>query len=108
MCHISESVPGDLQGWIGGVGQSCTTPIDANRHSADEVAHPHSHPGPKESKAGIVIRGCRQYVLWNIAQLGGEDDGHDHAVDSHHFAEDDRYQILRPYPWGFHAAAQDG
>ena len=40
-------------------------------------------------------------------KFSGEDDGHDDAVDGHDFAEDDRDQVLRSYPRGLDAAAED-
>jgi hypothetical protein len=40
--------------------------------------------------------------------LGGEDDGHDDAVNCDDFAEDDGDEILRSYPRSFHTSTDDG
>ena len=42
-----------------------------------------------------------------VEELGGEDDRHDDTVDGDNFAEDDRYQILRPDSGRLHASADD-
>lgn len=41
-------------------------------------------------------------------EFGGEDDGHDDAVDGDDLAEDDGDQVLGPDAWRFNTAAEDG
>ena len=44
----------------------------------------------------------------NVADVGGEDDGHDDAVDGDDFAEDDGDQVLRSYPGCLDASTDNG
>lgn len=43
-----------------------------------------------------------------MANLGGEDDGHNDTVDSDDFAEDDGDKVLCSDSWGFDTSAEDG
>jgi len=93
---------------VSSIGQRCATSIDANANTADEVAHAHGQTRPKQRVAGKVV-GCREEEFWvcDLAHLGGEDDGHDDAVDSYDLAENDRDQVFGPYPWCLDTATDD-
>ena len=90
---------GVLQAWVGSVREGCAATVDANRDTTDQVAHSYGDSSPKQSKSSVVVL-CRvQGISINGRKLCGEYDRHDHAVDGDDFAEDDRDEILRSYPW---------
>jgi hypothetical protein len=95
-------------GRIRGIGQRSSATIDAHGNATDEVAHADCQARPEQRKARIVGVGRVQGLALDEVDLGGKDDGHDDAVNGHHFAENDGYEILILDPWCFHARAEDG
>ena len=93
---------------IGSVGQGGTTPVDPDGDAADQVTHADGQAGPEQRVAGVVGLARVEGGAVDGIDLGREDDGHDDAVDGHHLAENDGYQILGPDPRRPDAASQDG
>jgi len=96
------------QGWVRSIGQGGTTSVDAHADAADEVAETDGEASPEQGVAGEDVRGRVELLnVGELVQLGGEDDGHDDAVDGHDLAEDDGDQVLGPYPGRLDTSADD-
>jgi hypothetical protein len=89
--------------------QRRATSVDAYTNTADQVAHSHGQSSPEQSISGEHVGGG-VYLLdvGELGQLGGEDDGHDDAVDGDDFAKDNGDQVLRSYPGRLDTSAEDG
>jgi hypothetical protein len=98
----------NIQSGIRRVGQGHAAPVDADRHAADEIAHADRDPGPEQRESRVRIRRRVHVGGGHVLELGGEDNGHDDAVDGHHFAEDDGDEVLGADPRRLDAAADDG
>lgn len=85
---------GSVQSAVRSIGQGSTATVDSDSHAADEVAEAHGDAGPKQSKAGIVCVSPMCLGGAHVVDFGGEDDGHDDAVDCDDFAEDDGDEVL--------------
>lgn len=89
--------------------QRSATSVDAHRDAANQVAHAHGQASPEEGiSAKVVVSRVELLRVGHLGQLGGEDDGHDDAVDGDDFAEDDGDQILGSYPGRLDAATDNG
>ena len=84
----------NIQRAIGGVGEGGTAAVDADGHTADEVAEANGQTSPEEGEAGVVCVGGVHLGALDGVNLGGEDDGHDDAVDGDDLAEDDGDEVL--------------
>lgn len=104
----SNGGPRDRQRWIRGVRQGRTATVDADRDATNQIAHANRQATPEQRKARVIVRRRVDRLDGDGFELGGEDDGHDDAVDGHDFAEDDGDEVLCSYPRGFDAAADDG
>jgi hypothetical protein len=91
------------------IGQRRATSVDAYTNTADQVAHSHSQSSPEQGITGEHV-GRRVYLLnvVELGELGGEDDGHDDAVDGDDFAENNGDQVLRSYPGCLDTSTEDG
>lgn len=99
----------NVQGRISSICQCCTTSIDTDRHTTDQVAHADGQSCPEQGVPGEVV-GARVKLLGvrNVLELRGEDDGHDDAVNGNDFAENDGDQVLRSYPRCLDTTTDDG
>ena len=95
------------QARIRSIRQRSTTPIDPHANPTDQITHPDRDARPEECVASILIRARQHGRFIHGFQLGGEDDGHDDAVDGDDFAEDDGDKVLGSDPRRFDSAAQD-
>lgn len=84
----------NLQARIGSIGQSSTAAVDANGNTTDKVAKPYSDSTPEDCEARVEVALGVELVFRDRGELGGEDDGHDHAVDGDDLAENDRDEVL--------------
>lgn len=89
------------------VSQSSTAAVNAHRNTTDQVADTHSQARPEQSEAGVICLGVVQLLALDAIQLGGEDDGHDDAVDGDDLAEDDGDEVLGSDTGGANTAADD-
>jgi hypothetical protein len=96
------------QSSVGSISQSRAAAIDANADTADEVAHANGDAGPEKREAGVVGVGRVSVGPGDGVHLGGEDDGHDDAVDGDDLAENDGEQVLGSNSRGPDAGTQDG
>lgn len=90
-------VPGqqaDIQSRIRGIGEGSSTAVDADGNTADQVAASDSQTSPEQGEAGVVGLAVGGQPVIGVADLGGEDDGHDDAVDGDDLTEDDGDQVL--------------
>jgi hypothetical protein len=89
--------------------QRRATSVDAYANTADQVTHSHSQSSPEQGVSGEHV-GRSVYLLnvGELGQLGGEDDGHDDAVDGDDFAENDGDQVLRSYPRCLDTSTENG
>jgi hypothetical protein len=96
------------QGRIRSICQRSTTSVDADTDTADQIAHSDRQSRPEQRISGVVVT-RRVYIIsrywWD---LGGKDDGHDDAVDSDDFAEDNGDEIFGPDSRCLYATADDG
>jgi hypothetical protein len=91
------------------IRQRRTTSVDAHTDTADQITHPDRDACPEQRIAREHVRRSVEPVFRHErANLSGEDDRHDDTVDGDDFAEDDGDEVLGSYPWGAHAAAEDG
>ena len=99
----------DVQSGISSIGQSGATSVDSNRDTANQVAHADCETSPEQRVASEVVgAGVELLSIRDRLHLGGEDDGHDDAVDGHDFAEDDGDQVLGSYPRRLDTSTHDG
>jgi hypothetical protein len=98
----------DEKSSVGSISQSRAAAIDANADTADEVAHANGDAGPEKREAGVVGVGRVSVGPGDGVHLGGEDDGHDDAVDGDDLAENDGEQVLGSNSRGPDAGTQDG
>ena len=99
----------DVQSGISSIGQSGATSVDSNRDTANQVAHADCETSPEQRVASEVVgAGVELLSIRDRLHLGGEDDGHDDAVDGHDFAEDDRDQVLGSYPGSLDTTTDNG
>jgi hypothetical protein len=107
-CNWSCKDHENVQRRIGSISQGGAAPVDADGDTAYQVAHADGDAGPEERVARVVgVSRVRGLALERV-QLGGEDDGHDDAVDRDDLAEDDGDQVLGADARGLDAAAEDG
>lgn len=85
---------GLVQRSISSICQSGTTAVDADADTADQVAHADGDTGPEQSIAGVVGIAGVEVGAGHGVHLGGEDDGHDDAVDGDDLAENNGEQVL--------------
>jgi hypothetical protein len=86
---------GYAQRGVGSIGKGGAATVDTNRYTANEVAHADGQTCPEESKSGEVVGASVQSLgVGDVCHLGGEDDGHDDAVDGDDLAEDDGDEVL--------------
>jgi hypothetical protein len=97
-----------IQSGISSIGQRSAASVDADSHTTDQVAHADSDTGPEERVTRVVAVGGICGLTLERVDLGGEDDGHDDAVDGDDFAEDDGDEVLGANPRGPHASAENG
>ena len=91
------------------IGQGRATSVDAHAYTADQVAHAHGYSSPEQRVSGEVVGSrVQQLRVRELVHLGGEDDGHDDAVDGDDFAKDDGDQVLSSYPWCLDTSTEDG
>jgi hypothetical protein len=98
----------DVQCWISSISQRCTTSIDADTDTANQIAHAHSQPRPEHGVTSVVIAGGVYRVVGDWRDLGGENNGHDDSVDSHNFTENNGDQVLGSNSRCFYAATDNG
>ena len=98
----------NIQAWIRSVGQCRTGPVDTDTDSTNEIAHAHEHARPEQRISGVVVAAAVECIAADGGEFGGEDDGHDDAVDGDNFAEDDGDEVFGADSRGFDAAAEDG
>lgn len=105
-CECSD---GDSQCRVGGVCQSRATPVDAYTDTANQVAHSNSQASPEQRVSGENVgRRVDLFDVVELGELGGEDDGHDDAVNGDDFAENDGDQILGSYPRRLNTSSENG
>lgn len=97
-----------LQCRISGIGQSSSTAVDTNSNTADQIATSNSDTCPEQRKTGVVSLSVVDNSFVNIANLRGENDGHDDTVDGNDFAEDDRNQVLGSDSRSLDSGTEDG
>lgn len=97
-----------VQRGVSSICERSTAPVDTDGDTADQVAHADGQAGPEQREARVVGLGVVQLSALDAGQLGGEDDGHDDAVDGDDFAEDDGDQVLGSDARGADATADDG
>ena len=68
--------PWHLQAGVCRVGQSSTATVDADRDTADQVAHANRDTSPEERESGVVVV-RRVHVLDVASDLCGEYNGDD-------------------------------
>lgn len=100
--------PWHLQAGVCRVGQSSTAAVDADRDTADQVAHANRDTSPEERESGVVVGSRVKGIAADGLDLGREDDGHDNAVDSDDLAKDDGDQVLGPYPGRLDTSTENG
>lgn len=99
----------NLQSRVGSVSQSSATSVDAYADTANEVAHANGDSSPEQGVSSEVVGArVKQLGVGELVHLGGEDDGHDDAVDGDDFAEDDGDQVLGSYPRCLDTSTDDG
>jgi hypothetical protein len=96
------------QRWVGGIGKGSATAVDTDSNTADQVAQADRQASPEQRKASVIGIGRVQLSADDVADLGGEDDGHDDAVDGDDFAEDDGDEVLRSDARRLDTSAEDG
>jgi hypothetical protein len=98
-----------VQSGISSVSQSRATSVDSNGDTANQVAHADRETSPEQRVTSEVV-GARVELLSirDGLHLGGEDDGHDDAVDGDDFAEDNGDQVLGSYPGSLDTTTDDG
>ena len=98
----------NIQAWISSIGQGGTAPIDTHTDTTDQIAHADQHAGPEQGISSVVVAATIQRIATDWREFGGEDDGHDDAVDGDDFAEDDGDEVFGADSRCFDAAAEDG
>ena len=96
-----------LQARIGSIRQGSAASVDTDRDTANQIAHPHSQPAPKQGESGVKV-GSRVQVLRRDGQeLRGEYNGDDDAVDCDDLAKDDGDEVFGADSRGLYTAADD-
>jgi len=94
----------DIQSRIRSIGQRSAATVDADRDTADQVAHAHRQTRPEERVSRVVaVARVNDFGLDGV-EFGREDDGHDYAVDGYDLAEDDGDEVLGSNSGGLDAA----
>lgn len=99
-CHI--------QCRVSSICKRSTASVDADSNTANQVAHADSQACPEQRETRIVGLGIVQLSALDTGEFGGEDDGHDDAVDGDDFAENNGDQVLGSDAWGADTTADDG
>lgn len=97
----------DVQTRICGIAQSRSTAVNPHGDATDQITEADGQTAPEQRIAGVVVLDVEGRVAAHGADLGGEDDGHDDAVDGDDFAEDDGDEVLGADARGFDAAADN-
>lgn len=84
---------------------------DTHCNTAAQIAHAYRQSSPKQHVPSEVVAGSPESIgctRFEVARdLGREHNRHDNAIDRHHFAEDDRNEVLCGDAWGSHTSTQD-
>jgi hypothetical protein len=107
-CAADERDLDVLQGTISSIGQGSTAAVDANSHTAHQVAEADGQTGPEQGVASKVRVGREHVGALDAGDLGGEDDGHDDTVDGDDLAEDDGDEVLGSDSGSLDACTEDG
>lgn len=97
-----------VQSSVSSISKSCTTAVDSDSNTADKVAHSNSDACPEEREASVVRVGGDEGGTLNSIDLGGEDNGHDDAVDGNDLAEDNGDQVLGADTGCSNTTSEDG
>lgn len=98
-----------IQSGISSISQGRATSVDTNGDTANQVAHADCETSPEQRVASEVVgAGVELLSIRDRLHLGGEDDGHDDAVDGNDFAENDGDQVLGSYPGSLDTTTDDG
>lgn len=85
-----------LQARIGSISESGATSVDANGNTANQIAEPNGDASPEQRISSVVVALGVDLALGDRDELRGENDRHNHTVDSHNLAENDGNQVLGP------------
>lgn len=83
------------QAWVGSISKGCTTTVDTNGDTANQVAGTDSDSSPEQGIAGIVTLTGIDFIAGREVELRGKDNGHDDTVDSDDFTENNGDQVFR-------------
>lgn len=76
-----------IQSGISSISQGRATSVDTNGDTANKVAHADCETSPEQRVASEVVgAGVELLSIRDRLHLGGEDDGHDDAVDGNDFS----------------------
>lgn len=91
---LSNKLPEDLQGAIRSIGESSTTAVDTDGDTADQIAESDCDSSPEQRISGVEVALRVELGFGDGCELRGENDGHNHAVNSHDLAENNGNQVL--------------
>ena len=97
----------DIQRRIRSIGEGGTAAVDADSDTTDQVARADGEAGPEQGEAGVVGLCVVELLALDAVQLGGEDDGHDDAVDRDDFAKNNGDKVFGSYPRCFDTTSED-
>lgn len=98
---------GNEQARVRRICQSCTTSVDTDRDTTDQIACAHCDTSPEECIARVIIAAGEDLVALDEIEFRRKHDSHDNSVDSDDFTENNRDQVLRPNPWSFDTTADN-